>query len=227
MSRAKLRSTWPIAAIRALETDKIESGPFSLYSTGKVGTNKIARIIILPHRRVRGLALGPVFIHTETIQYLLTQHRDALCYGPEDDRLQDRLITPSAIAPTPILDSARARGDYLFNRRANFWHGIPSEDHMNRQIRLVTPDAPPPQPATTPEVTRRKLDAKGIRLGVLDNSKGNADLLLAMIVDGVRAEIAVKSVVSLRKPHVTFPATKEVLDQLAAEADVVISAMAD
>ena len=98
---------------------------------------------------------------------------------------------------------------------------------MNRRVTLVTPDAPPPKPAPTPEVTRRKLDPKGIRLGVLDNSKGNADHLLAMIVEGVRAEIPVKSVVSLRKPHVTFPATKEVLDQLDAEADVVISAMAD
>ena len=98
---------------------------------------------------------------------------------------------------------------------------------MNRTVTLVTPDAPPPKPAAAPEVTRRKLDAKGIRLGVLDNSKGNADHLLAMIIEGVRAEIPVKSVVSLRKPHVTFPATNEVLDQLAAEADVVISAMAD
>ena len=98
---------------------------------------------------------------------------------------------------------------------------------MNRKVTLVTPDAPPPKPAAVPDVVRRKLDPKGIRLGVLDNSKGNADHLLAMIVDGVRAEMTVKSVVSLRKPHVTFPATKEVLDQLAAEADVVISAMAD
>ena len=98
---------------------------------------------------------------------------------------------------------------------------------MNRKITLVTPDAPPPQPAPTPEVARRKLDPKGIRLGVLDNSKGNADHLLAMIVDGVRAEIPVKSVVSLRKPHVTFPATAAVLKQLEEEADVVISAMAD
>lgn len=98
---------------------------------------------------------------------------------------------------------------------------------MNRKITLVTPDAPPPQAAPAPEVVRRKLDPQGIRLGVLDNSKGNADHLLAMIIEGVRAEIPLKSVVSLRKPHVTFPATKEVLDQLAAEADVVISAMAD
>ena len=98
---------------------------------------------------------------------------------------------------------------------------------MNRKITLVTPDAPPPPPAPASEVVRRKLDAKGIRLGVLDNSKGNADHLLQMIVDGVRAEIPVKSVVSLRKPHVTFPATEAVLKQLEEETDVVISAMAD
>jgi hypothetical protein len=98
---------------------------------------------------------------------------------------------------------------------------------MNRKVTLVTPDAPPPAPAPAPTVVRRTLDPKGIRLGVLDNSKGNADHLLAMIVEGVRAEIPLKSVVSLRKPHVTFPATKAVLNQLEAEADVVISAMAD
>jgi hypothetical protein len=105
--------------------------------------------------------------------------------------------------------------------------GNPDEATMNRKVTLVTPDAPPPKPAAAPAITRRKLDPRGIRLGVLDNSKGNADHLLAMIVEGVRAELPVKSVVSLRKPHVTFPATKEVLDQLEAQADVVISAMAD
>jgi hypothetical protein len=37
----------------------------------------------------------------------------------------------------------------------------------------------------------------------------------------------VSSVVSLRKASVSFPAPSEILDQLAAEADVVVSAMAD
>lgn len=96
---------------------------------------------------------------------------------------------------------------------------------MSAMVRLVIPEAPPPAAAASGK--QRDLKVDGIRLGVLDNSKGNADHLLAMIVEGVRAEIPVKSVVSLRKPHVTFPATKEVLDQLEAEADVVISAMAD
>ncbi len=98
---------------------------------------------------------------------------------------------------------------------------------MNRQIKLVTPDAPPPKPATAPEVPRRQLDAKGIRLGVLDNSKGNADHLLKMIVDGVRAQVAVAEVTYARKPYVSLAAPPEILDQLAREADVVISAMAD
>ena len=96
---------------------------------------------------------------------------------------------------------------------------------MSAMVRLVIPEAPPPAAAASGK--QRDLKVDGIRLGVLDNSKGNADHLLAMIVEGVRAEIPVKSVVSLRKPHVTFPATREVLDQLEAETDVVISAMAD
>ena len=94
---------------------------------------------------------------------------------------------------------------------------------MNRKITLVTPDAPPPKPAPAAAVARRKLNPKGIRLGVLDNSKGNADHLLAMIVEGVRAELRWRC--AAEEAHVTFPA-KEVLDQLQA-ADVVISAMAD
>jgi hypothetical protein len=43
----------------------------------------------------------------------------------------------------------------------------------------------------------------------------------------MKASVPVASVVSLRKPSVSRPATAEVLDQLAREADVVVSAMAD
>ena len=96
---------------------------------------------------------------------------------------------------------------------------------MNQKIRLVVPEAPSPQSVDTTET--RAVAKGGIRIGVLDNSKGNADHLLKFIVDGVKALLPVASVVSLRKDSVSLPAPAEILDRLAAESDYVITAMAD
>ncbi|MDH4151116.1 MAG: hypothetical protein OEW79_09720 [Betaproteobacteria bacterium] len=93
------------------------------------------------------------------------------------------------------------------------------------KIFLVVPDAPAEDVAQLK--SERTLSDKGIRLGVLDNSKGNADHLLQMIIDGVKKEFKVESVVMTRKPFSSKPATDEVLDKLTKEADLVVSAMAD
>jgi len=93
------------------------------------------------------------------------------------------------------------------------------------KIFLVVPDAPMEDVAQLK--SNRTLGHRGIRLGVLDNSKGNADHLLNLIVEGVKKEFTVDSVVMKRKPASSGPATDQVLDELAQEADVVISAMAD
>lgn len=96
---------------------------------------------------------------------------------------------------------------------------------MVQKTRLVIPEAPSPQ---TVAVTETRTVAKGgIRLGILDNSKGNADHLLRYIVDGVKALLPVASVVSLRKDSVSLPAPADILDRLAAESDYVLSAMGD
>ena len=93
------------------------------------------------------------------------------------------------------------------------------------KISIVVPEAPLEESAQLkPE---RSVDRGGIRLGVLDNSKANADYLLELIVEGVKKEFAVTSVVMKRKPASSRPASEEILDSLAKEADVVISAMAD
>ena len=92
------------------------------------------------------------------------------------------------------------------------------------KIFLVVPDAPIEEVAQLK--TSRKLTG-GLRLGVLDNSKANSDHLLKLIVDGVKKEYKVDSVVIKRKPASSRPATEEMLDELAKEADLVISAMAD
>ena len=93
------------------------------------------------------------------------------------------------------------------------------------KIFLVVPDAPIEEVAQLK--ASRTLSSRGIRLGVLDNSKSNADHLLKLIVDGVKKEYKVDSVVIRRKPASSRPATEQMLDELAKEADLVISAMAD
>jgi len=93
------------------------------------------------------------------------------------------------------------------------------------RIFIVAPDAP--MEATEHIKSGRTLGSAGIRLGVLDNSKANADHLLQLIIDGVKKEFKVDSVVIKRKPASSRPATPEMLDELAQEADLVISAMAD
>ena len=48
-----------------------------------------------------------------------------------------------------------------------------------------------------------------------------------MIIEGVKKEFKVDSVVMTRKAASSRPATDAILDQLAREADLVVSAMAD
>jgi hypothetical protein len=93
------------------------------------------------------------------------------------------------------------------------------------RIHIVAPDAP--LEAGEKLESKRKIGTQGIRLGVLDNSKANADHLLSMIVEGVKDEFNVASVVYKRKPASSRPATEQILDELENEADLVISAMAD
>ena len=96
---------------------------------------------------------------------------------------------------------------------------------MSKKVLLVVPEAPAVQAAAG--AAQRKLSGAGLRIGVLDNSKGNADHLLRFIVEGVKAALPVASVVMTRKGSVSLPAPAGVLDQLTREADFVVSAMAD
>jgi len=96
---------------------------------------------------------------------------------------------------------------------------------IEKKVRLIVPEAPPPAVAKISE--QRDFKTGGIRLGVLDNSKSNADHLLKFIIEGVKAHVKVASVVSLRKPSPSVPAEKALLDELSETTDCVISAMAD
>ena len=93
------------------------------------------------------------------------------------------------------------------------------------KISIVIPEAPLED--VTQLKAARKLGGGALRLGVLDNSKANADHLLNLLVEGIKKDFAVSSVVLKRKPASSRPATDQLLDELARETDVVISAMAD
>ena len=96
---------------------------------------------------------------------------------------------------------------------------------MSKRDIFIVPAAPVRQQQAV--IASRKASAGGLRLGILDNSKGNADHLLGMLVEGVRAAFPVSSVLTLRKGSAAAGAKSEVIDDLAANADFVISAMAD
>ena len=69
---------------------------------------------------------------------------------------------------------------------------------MSDAVMWIIPEAPAPQVAVAEG--GRKVDSSGLRFGILDNSKSNADHLLQMIIDGVKASLPISSVVKLRKP---------------------------
>ena len=96
---------------------------------------------------------------------------------------------------------------------------------MTEMITLIAPDAP--MPAADKLAAKSAIGRHKIRFGLLDNSKGNADHLLNFIVEGVKRAMPLASVVSLRKDSAAKAAPDRILDQLAAEADFVVSAMAD
>ncbi|MGE5527028.1 MAG: hypothetical protein ACM3SS_25170 [Rhodospirillaceae bacterium] len=93
------------------------------------------------------------------------------------------------------------------------------------KVRIIVPEEQAPAPAAS--TTRRTAQSGALRLGVLDNSKANADHLLRFIAEGLRAAQPLAEVVNLRKPSASRPAEEAVLAKLAAESDFVISAMAD
>ena len=92
-------------------------------------------------------------------------------------------------------------------------------------MKIIVPEAPAPA-AQTPQAHRARKGA-GLRLGLLDNSKSNADHLFNFLVDGIRAAMPIASIVSLRKPLPSVAADRSMIEQLAREADLVVSAMAD
>lgn len=89
----------------------------------------------------------------------------------------------------------------------------------------VSPEAPVATPETV--ALKQHASSSGLRLGFLDNSKSNADHLLQFLLDMSKDSMPVENVIKRRKPAASRPAEANVVEDLAREADFVLSAMAD
>ena len=99
---------------------------------------------------------------------------------------------------------------------------------MTNTVFLISPEAPEP-PRERPATRAQPRGARGrtLRLGILDNGKGNADHLLRFVADKLRSRFGLDAPVWLRKTSMSHPAQREMYERLAAETDFVVSAIAD
>ena len=71
----------------------------------------------------------------------------------------------------------------------------------------------------------RPMDLAGKTVGLLDNTKEQADIILETIGEALRERHAVALLVMRRKEHYSKPATEVLIENMAKEVDVAIAAV--
>ena len=74
-------------------------------------------------------------------------------------------------------------------------------------------------------LARRRGSLRGLRIGILDNSKPNADVLLGRVAELLVEQVGGGPIARWRKPGASHPAT--VIDEVVASSDVVLTGSAD
>jgi len=74
---------------------------------------------------------------------------------------------------------------------------------------------------------RRFASLDGVRLGLLGNSKLNADAVLLAIGDLLKERYAIESVVVRSKPTFSKPAPDDIVDELISGSDVIVTGVGD
>ena len=74
-------------------------------------------------------------------------------------------------------------------------------------------------------LARRPADLADKVIGMLDNTKEQANLILQTMADALRERYGVARVIIRAKEHYTKVARRELIDELANEAELVVSAL--
>jgi hypothetical protein len=83
------------------------------------------------------------------------------------------------------------------------------------------------EPTTDVVGAKRVADLDSKVLGLLHNGKVNGDVLLDLVREQLSTRYALRDVVVVRKPSASRVAEPAVLDRLARECDVVVTAIGD
>jgi hypothetical protein len=71
----------------------------------------------------------------------------------------------------------------------------------------------------------RPMDLAGKVIGLLDNTKEQADIILQTVADALRERHGAARVVIRRKEHYSKPATDALIDELAKEVQLAVAAV--
>jgi hypothetical protein len=71
----------------------------------------------------------------------------------------------------------------------------------------------------------RPVDLAGKVVGMIDNTKEQADVILETVAGALKARYGVAKVIIRRKEHYSKPAPQALIDELAREAQVAVAAL--
>ena len=85
----------------------------------------------------------------------------------------------------------------------------------------------PTRGGTKTKISRapRPMDLTGKVVGLLDNRKEQADIILETVAEALREKYGVAEVFITKKEHYSRPASQELIDDLSKKAQVVVSAL--
>ena len=88
-------------------------------------------------------------------------------------------------------------------------------------------DPTAPSPEVIQNLRRSVSDLTGKVVGFIDNSKPNFNLLTDDIAELLTSRYGVKTIIKRAKRGASMPATGAVLDELAAQCDLVVTGSGD
>ncbi len=92
---------------------------------------------------------------------------------------------------------------------------------------LITLDPRDEATAQNTDLAARATTLHGRTIGLLSNNKPNSEMMLGMIAHLIEVTYSVKDVVEANKGTHRVPAPPEMIENLAARCDVVITATAE